>query len=145
MQKALITIAVGLALNLPSVTLGQATESDVQPSVVPAFRVHIGGAVRNSGLFDLGPALTVSEALAMAGGPTKQGQEDRVWVFRNGEIITTLMGGRTLIADSPVRSGDQLFVAWQSTMPERSWLSQNAGTFTVLMAAAVGITIALLN
>ena len=145
MKKAVITIVIGLALNLPSVTLGQDAEADLPLNGVSEFRVHIGGAVHQSGLFVVNPTWTVSGALAMAGGPTQQGLGDKVWVFRDGEIITTLTGGTTVIADAPIQSGDQFFVAWQSTMPQQSWISQNPGTFTVLLAAAVGITIALFN
>ena len=70
----------------------------------------------------------------MAGGPTTDGKTDEVLLIRDGETITTFLGGTTLIAESPVRSGDQLFV------PMRSWISRNAGllaTFSGLVLAAV--------
>ena len=93
MQKVFVTIAVSLALNLPNTTLGQSTEPSVYPGDVIELRVRIGGAVRNPGFFNVDPTLTVSGALAMAGGPTPQGQLDKVWVFRDGEIIATILGG----------------------------------------------------
>ena len=141
MQKILATIAVGLALNLPSTIFGQSTEPPVHPRDLMALR--IGGAVRNGGLSHVDPTMTISEALAMAGGPARQGQGAKVWVFRDGEIITTIRGGGTLIKDSPIRSGDQLFVAWVSAVPERSWISQNLGVLGVTLTGAVGIAIAL--
>ena len=102
--------------------------------VIVRRRVQIGGAVRNGGLFNVDPTVTISGALAMAGGPTTDGKTDEVLLIRDGEIITTILGGTTLIAESPIRSGDQLFV------PMRSWISRNAGllaTFSGLALAAV--------
>ena len=145
MQKVFITVAGSLALNLPNSTLGQSTEPSVYPGDVIELRVRIGGAVRNPGFFDVDPTVTVSGALAMAGGPTPQGQRDKVWVFRDGEIITTILGGATLIADSPIRSGDQLFVAWVSGVSERRWISRNGNVFSAALGGAVGIAIALIR
>jgi len=144
-QKVVITVAVSLALNLPNTTLEQSNEPSVYPGDVIELRVRIGGAVRNPGFFDVDPTVTVSETLAMAGGPTAQGQRDRVWVFRDGEIIATILGGGTLIADSPIRSGDQLFVAWVSAASERGWISSNGYVFSAALGGAVGIAIALLR
>ena len=145
MQKVVITVAVSLALNLPNTTLGQSTEPSLYPGDVIELRVRIGGAVRNPGFFNVDPTATVSGALAMAGGPTPQVQRDRVWVFRDGEIIATIFGGGTLIADSPIRSGDQLFVAWVSAASERRWISRNGYVFSGVLGGAVGIAIALLR
>ena len=141
MQKVFVTVAVGLVLNLPSTILGQSTKPLVDPGNL--IELRIGGAVRNGGLFDVDRTLTISEALAMAGSPTPQAQGDKVWVFRDGEIIMTILGGTTVIADSPIRSGDQLFVAWQSAVPQGSWISRNVGLVgTLLAAATVAIVVA---
>ena len=105
--------------------------------VIVRRRVEIGGAVRNGGLFHVDPTVTISGALAMAGGPTPQGKGDEVLVIRDGKIITTILGGTMLIADSPIRSGDQLFV------PERSWISRNAtGLMGTIVAATVALVVA---
>ena len=133
MLKVLATVVLGLVLDLPSTILGQSTEPPVDPG--ETIELRIGGAVRNGGLFNVDPTVTISGALAMAGGPTPQGQGDKVWVFRDGEIITTILEGSTLIADSPIRSGDQLFVAWASAVPERSSTGRNVGLVGILLAA----------
>ncbi len=104
--------------------------------------MHIGGAVRNGGLYNLGSAVTLSGAVAMAGGPALRGHGNMAWVFRDGEIITTIQGGTSLIADSPIRSGDRLFVAWESAVPERSWIYQNPRAFGAMLIGAVGLTLA---
>jgi len=137
MLKVLATVVVGLVLNLPSTTLGQVTNPSVDAG--ETIELRIGGAVRNGGLFNLDRTVTISEALAMAGRSTSQGQGDKVWVFRDGEIITTILGGSTVIADSPIRSGDQLFVVWASAVPERSSTSRNVGLVGILVAATVAI------
>ena len=55
------------------------------------------------------------------------------------------LGGGTLIADSPIRSGDQLFVAWVSAASEPRWISRNGYVFGAVLGGAVGIAIALLR
>ena len=145
MWNAFITVAISLALNLPSAVLGQSTELAVQPGDLMELRVRIGGAVHDGGFFRVDPTMTVSEGLAMAGGPTPQGREDRVWVFRNGVVITTILRGATLIADSPIRSGDQLFVAWESAVPEQGRISKNAYIFGGVLGGAAAIAIALIR
>ena len=107
----MITVTIGLALNLPDTVLGQQTELGPQTglgqrtefALQPGdlIQLRINGAIRNSGFYIVDPTMTVSAALAMAGGPTPQRQENRVWVFRDGEIITAILRGTTLIADSP--------------------------------------------
>ena len=93
MQTVFTTVAVGLALYLPSTILGQSPEPPVHPEGL--IELRIGGAVRNAGLYNVDPTVTISGALAMAGGPTPQGNGDRVWVFRDGKIITTILGGES--------------------------------------------------
>ena len=127
MQNVLIIVAVGLALNLPEKVLGQDTALAVQSGDL--IELRIGGAVRNAGLFTVDPIATLSEVLAMAGGPTMRGQGDKVWVFRDGEIVATILGEATRIADSPIRSGDRLFVAWESAVPEGGWIGRNGYVF----------------
>ena len=143
MQKVFVTVAVGLVLNLPSTTLGQ-TEPPADSANL--IELRIGGAVRNGGLYNVDRTLTtISDVLTMAGRAAPQGNGDKVWVFRDGEVVTTILGGTTRIADSPIRSGDQLFVAWQSAVPQRSWISQNAGlvgAFLAVTFATIGIIVA---
>ncbi len=91
MKKVFIVVAVGLVLNLPSTTLGQSTEPRANPGDL--IELRIGGAVRNGGLFNVDPTVTISGVVAIAGGLTPQGQRDKVWVFRDGEIIATILGG----------------------------------------------------
>lgn len=109
------------------------------PSIEITFlrRITILGAVRDAGLKLVDPTMTIAEALAMAGGTTVQGTTDRIYLMRDGETIQTVTDHMT-IAETPLRSGDQLFV------PERSWTSRNPGVVAAVISGVVSIAIALL-
>ena len=91
-------------------------------------RVQVRGAVRNPGLYTVDPTITLSDMIAVAGGATPVGDPNKIELFRDGVKLTTVLDANTTIAESPIRSGDQIFV------PERSWFSRNSGI------AAAGIT-----
>ncbi len=100
-------------------------------------RVQVRGAVRNPGLYPVDPTITLSDVIAVAGGATPNGDPNKIELFRDGVKITTLLNANTTIAESPIRSGDQIFV------PERSWISRNTGMFAAGLSAIVSLTIAL--
>ncbi|MEX2527829.1 MAG: polysaccharide biosynthesis/export family protein [Gemmatimonadota bacterium] len=100
-------------------------------------RVSILGAVTRPGLYHVDPTVSVADALAMAGGATIQGNPDQIQVIRDGQQVASRVTQNTLITDSPIRSGDQLFV------PERSWVARNAGVVGALISASVSLVIAL--
>jgi protein involved in polysaccharide export with SLBB domain len=105
--------------------------------VVFLRRVQILGAVRNPGLYPLDPTLTVGDALAVAGGTTPDGNPDRLELRRGNVRLPLQINPRTRVADSPIRSGDQLYV------PERRWSARNAGILATVIAAGVSLAIAL--
>ena len=96
-------------------------------------RVTILGAVRNPGVHNLDPTLTIADALALAGGASADGKQDQVELRRRGERVPVHLTLDARLADTPVRSGDQLVV------PERSWLARNAGL--MLGAGSLGISV----
>ena len=100
-------------------------------------RVQVLGAVRNPGLYPLDPTMTVGDALAVAGGTTTQGNPDKLELIRRGRKLAVDLSQDTRIADSPIRSGDQLFI------PERSWISRNPGVVGASIAAGVSLIVAL--
>jgi polysaccharide biosynthesis/export protein len=80
--------------------------------VEPLFRVSVGGEVRQPNLYSLPVHTTIAEAVALAGGVTERGRLDRVRLIRgNEEIWVDLTQPDHGLAQSAVRSGDQLFVA----------------------------------
>jgi protein involved in polysaccharide export with SLBB domain len=74
--------------------------------------------------------MTVADALALAGGTTPDGHSDKVELMRDGERLTVRLSRRTRIVESPIQSGDQLFV------PERSWIRRNAGILAAGISAS---------
>jgi len=102
------------------------------PSVEVTFlrRINVLGEVKNPGLYDADPTMTVADVVAMAGGVTPDGNSKKFELLRQGQGGSTRISSQSRLADSPLRSGDQLRV------PQRSWLSRN-GT-----VVAAGITAA---
>ena len=115
--------------------------SIVNPSidVIVRRRVRVMGAVTAPGLYSVDPTMTVADALALAGGRTPLGQKDRVVLFRNGEPIASYVDVNTPLYESPIRSGDELLV------PERSWLSRNAGGAIAGVSTMAAVLIALIR
>ena len=100
-------------------------------------RVRIIGAVTSPGLRLVDPTVTVADALAVAGGATMNGDPDKIRIIRDGVEIAVDIRSNTRIADSPIRSGDQIFV------PERSWVARNSAVVAAAITGGVSLVIAL--
>jgi polysaccharide export outer membrane protein len=96
-------------------------------------RITVLGAVRTPNVYHVEPTMTVADALALAGGAAPEGKVDQVELRRNHGAPLKLTRG-TKLSDTPIRSGDELFV------PQRSWFSRNAG----LVFGAVGTSVSVL-
>ena len=101
-------------------------------------RVQILGAVRAPGIYPLDPTMTIADAIAVAGGPAPHGHPNKVELIRGGEKLDIQLVREARIADSPIRSGDQLYV------PERSWFYRNSGIVSAALTASVSLIIAVL-
>jgi polysaccharide export outer membrane protein len=101
-------------------------------------RVRVVGAVKNPGLYPVDDTFSVGDVLAAAGGITTDGDRRKVRLARSGEEGETMLSLDARIAESPVRSGDQIEVL------ERSWLSRNATLATTIASsiALIVITVA---
>ena len=97
-------------------------------------RINVLGAVKSPGLYPIDPTMTIADALALAGGATPAGDQHHVVLVRNGVRVTESLTAETNIAETPLRSGDQLFV------PERSFVVRNSG----LVAAGLSVTASLI-
>lgn len=95
-------------------------------------RVQVLGAVNKPGLYDVDPTMTLADALALAGGATPEGRSDVV-ELRNRSGSSATLSNPTRITDTPIRSGDALYV------PQRSWISRNAGAVFGAAASATAI------
>jgi protein involved in polysaccharide export with SLBB domain len=103
----------------------------VEVTVLP--RVTILGAVRNPGVQNVDPTLTIADALALAGGVAGDGKQGKIELRRRGAKVPVSLSMTARLADTPVRSGDQLFV------PQRSWLSRNPGVVLGVASFATSI------
>lgn len=90
-------------------------------------RINVLGAVRSPGFFYADPTVTVSGAVALAGGVTIEGDQKRIVLRRADQETQISVGVEHGVADSPVQSGDDIRV------PERSWAARN----TALIASGI--------
>jgi len=101
-------------------------------------RVNVLGAVKEPGVYPLDVTMTVSNALALAGGTRPDGKPDEVQLLRNGKKLVGKITQQTRIADLAIRSGDQLYV------PERSWAARNTGLISAMVSGLMGVAVALI-
>ena len=125
-------------LDLERTLLEQYRRYLVNPSIEITIlrRVNVGGAVQRPGLYPVDPTVTIADVLALAGGTTPIGDPNKIRLIRDGQTISTSLGGRTRIGDSPIRSGDQIVV------PERNWITRNAGVVAASITAFVTLIVA---
>jgi polysaccharide export outer membrane protein len=102
-------------------------------------RVQVLGAVRNPGLYPVDPTMTLADVVAKAGGSTPQGNVKKFELRRGGERITGQFGADTRVTDTPLRSGDQIFI------PERPWISRNSWVIVAGLSATTSILVAVLR
>jgi polysaccharide export outer membrane protein len=106
--------------------------------VIPLRTVQVLGAVQKPGLYPVPPSVTIGDVLALAGGASPDGQPDRAVLRRDGKDLTVAINSTTRLSDTPVRTGDQIYV------PQRSWAARNPGliaagvsAFTTLFVAVI--------
>lgn len=92
-------------------TFLQQFETNPEFVIEPLLHVAVGGEVVRPNLYTLRPETSVSDAVAMAGGPTERGRRDRVRLLRDGsESVLDLTRPQPGVAATPIRSGDQILV-----------------------------------
>jgi polysaccharide export outer membrane protein len=106
--------------------------------VIVLRRVNVLGAVRTPGLYPVDATMTVADVLALAGGVGPDGSPDKAELIRGGTRLDVKLTRRTKIGDTPLQSGDQLYV------PQRSWISRNPGVVAGTLTAVAGIVVSLL-
>ena len=85
-------------------------------------RITIWGAVVRPGTYPVDLTMSITDALALAGGATSEGKSGKVELRRgNKRYMVNLSGETQRVGDLSLRSGDQLVV------PQRSWVSRNTG------------------
>ncbi|HEX8692876.1 MAG TPA: polysaccharide biosynthesis/export family protein [Longimicrobium sp.] len=102
-------------------------------------RIQVLGSVRNPGLYPVDGTMTVADVLALAGGVAPEGRRNQVQLIRGGQRMDIRLTGGERLADTPIRSGDQLFVQ------QRSWADRNTGTLVGIVTTGVGLLVGLLT
>jgi protein involved in polysaccharide export with SLBB domain len=107
------------------------------PAIEVTFlrRVTVLGAVKNPGLYPVDPTMTVSDAVALAGGALPNGRPHNFELRRNGQRIDVDFNLTTPIGHTPIRSGDEIYV------PERSWFARNGALVIGASITAVAIVV----
>jgi protein involved in polysaccharide export with SLBB domain len=90
-------------------------------------RVNVLGAVRSPGLYQVDATVTVADVLAMAGGVSSNGNPKKIELLRQGQRLEVQLTQQSRLSESPMRSGDELWV------PEKSWLSRNAAVVAAVI------------
>jgi len=85
-------------------------------------RIAVQGQVARPGFYPVDATVTVANVIALAGGVGGGGDARKIQLVRGGRVIVTSLGPQTVLEQSAVQSGDEIFV------PERSWLARNSST-----------------
>lgn len=87
-------------------------ESDPQIVVIPLLHVTVAGEVSKPSLYNLPRETSIGEAIALAGGPTENGNLGKVLLFRTGrQYNIDLRNPLNEWASRPIESGDQIIVS----------------------------------
>ena len=97
-------------------------------------RVSVIGEINQAGLYDIEPAMRMGDVLAMAGGVTAEGSDDKIDIVRDGQEMADDVDITTVIGDR-VRSGDQIVVG------KRSWFARNPHVVIGFSATVVGLVL----
>ena len=117
-------------------------EANPQFVIEPLLRVAVAGEVRQPNLFTLRPETSVSQAVALAGGPTDRGRRDRLLVVRqNSRLVIDLRRADASGGGMPIRSGDQILVERSSAF-FRDYVTP---TMSILGATAAIISVIIYN
>jgi polysaccharide export outer membrane protein len=102
-------------------------------------RVKVTGAVKNPGLYPADATMTLGDVVALAGGATPEGDDRKVKLTRAGDAQSVELSFDQRIAESPVRSGDQLEVI------ERPWYARNTGIVATAVSTAGFVIVTLIK
>lgn len=105
--------------------------------VIVLRRIQVLGAVRTPGLYPVDGTMSIADVLAVAGGTAADARPDRVQLLRGGRRLDVRLSGTERVGDTPIRSGDQIFV------PQRGWADRNTGTVVSVLTASAGLLVAL--
>lgn len=91
-------------------------------------RVNIVGEVRQPGMYTVDPTMSVTDALARAGGVTPNADKKRIVLVRDGRGREIQLDESYSVVDLALASGDQIHV------PEKSWVARNTGAVASIIS-----------
>lgn len=97
-------------------------------------RVTITGEVRTPGLYPIDPTMSLTDALALAGGPLTTADRDRVVLIRGGVETDIDVAEALRLDDLALQSGDQIYV------PQKGWFSRNWPLIAGLTGTVLSLT-----
>jgi protein involved in polysaccharide export with SLBB domain len=136
-----VNVQAETAESLREKLVADLTQVLTQPSISVTVlrRIQVLGAVNKPGLYPVDATMTVSDAIALAGGATSNAKSDVVELVRNGQRMRTNLSAATTLATTQIRSGDQIYV------PERSRLTSDTRLIAGILTATVSIIIAIIR
>lgn len=86
-------------------------EATPQFTAEPLFSVEVAGKVLKPNVYSLSPQTSIAQALALAGGPSQDGRDDRIQLIRDHRLIVIdLQQPQAGTSQMPVRSHDEIIV-----------------------------------
>jgi protein involved in polysaccharide export with SLBB domain len=102
--------------------------------VIVQKRVLVAGEVAKPGLYPVDATMTVGDVIAMAGGPNPLANRNKIELVRNGRVIVSSLGPGTPLQNTPLESGDQIFI------PQQGWFARN-GRYFIVVATSVSTAV----
>lgn len=99
-------------------------------NITPLRRVQVLGEVNRPGVYTMDPTVTLSGLLALASGPSPNGDPRKISIVRGGQVFRAQVGPRMTLIEADVRSGDQVIVG------PKNWFVRNS-TFVVSVALTI--------
>lgn len=97
--------------------------------ITPLRKVLVLGEVNLPGPHAVNPTESLLGVVALAGGPTNEGNPRSIQIVRDGRVINDRASPSVTLNELQVRSGDQIVVR------PRSWLSRNRSFVVSLLLA----------
>lgn len=141
MLGAISTVGINVAELRDTLRTGlESLFADPFVTIIPLFRLAVLGKVRDPGLYTVDPTLTVLDVVALAGGPSADGNLNGTRLLRGGEEIRVNLRRQSLrgqtLQEMGVRSGDQIIVPRKAI---------TAGDLSLFVAVAqLGLSLAIL-
>ena len=108
-------------------------------TVNPQFNIAVLGEVNNPGLFPVDPTLTVLDIVAMAGGPGRNGNINKIQLLRGGQTLDLRFAadsvGALTLQEVGLRSGDQIMIT------RRGFTSDDLRTLLSILQLGLSIAI----